>query len=79
MKKNGFANGAVLYVVTCRSLVADGFRCKRCDGTIQEADLAEDLMVNGETYGCEKSFCYRGDTLDGDEERILRLQVSEAA
>ena len=24
------------------SLVADGFRCKRCDGTIQEADLVED-------------------------------------
>ena len=22
------------------SLVADGFRCKRCDGSIQEADLA---------------------------------------
>ena len=33
------------------SLVIDGFRCKRCDGTIQEADLAEDLMVDGETYG----------------------------
>ena len=28
------------------SLVADGFRCKRSDGTIQEADLAEDLMVD---------------------------------
>ena len=26
------------------SLVADGFRCRRCDGTIQEVDLAEDLM-----------------------------------
>ena len=26
---------------------ADGFRCRRCDGTIQEADLAEDLMVDG--------------------------------
>ena len=24
--------------------VADGFRCRRCDVTIQEADLAEDLM-----------------------------------
>ena len=31
------------------SMVADGFRCKRCDGTIQEADLA----------------CYLGDTLEG--------------
>ena len=23
-------------------------------------------MVNGETYECVKSFCYLGDTLDGD-------------
>ena len=48
------------------SLVADGFRCKRCDGTIQEADLSGDLVVDGETYGCVKSFCYLGDTLNGD-------------
>ena len=31
-------------------LVADSFRCKLCDGTIQEADLAEDLEVDGEAY-----------------------------
>ena len=48
------------------SQVADGFRCRRCDGTIQEVDLAEDLMADGETYECVKSFCYLGDTLDGD-------------
>ena len=48
------------------SRVADGFRCRRSDGTIQEVDLAEDLMVDGETYECVKSFCYLGDTLDGD-------------
>ena len=48
------------------SRVADGFRCRRCDGTIQEVDLAEDLMVDGETYECVKSFCYLADTLDGD-------------
>ena len=48
------------------SLVANGFRCRQCDETIQEADLVEDLMVDGETYGCVKSFCYLGDTLDGD-------------
>ena len=48
------------------SRVAGGFRCRRCDGTIQEVDLAEDLMVDGETYECVKSFCYLGDTLDGD-------------
>ena len=46
-------------------LVVDSFRCKRCDGTIQEADLAEDLMVDGETYGCVKCFCYMGNPLDG--------------
>ena len=40
--------------------------CRRCDGTIQEADLAEDLMMEGETYGCVQSFCYLGDTLDGN-------------
>ena len=32
------------------SRVANGFRCKRCDGTIQETDLAGDLVVDGETY-----------------------------
>ena len=49
------------------SRVADGFRYRRrCYGTIQEVDLAEDLMVDGETYECVKSFCYLGDTLDGD-------------
>ena len=48
------------------SLVADGFRCRQCDGTIQEVDLAEDLMVDREIYECVKSFCYLEDTLDGD-------------
>ena len=43
---------------------ADGFRYSRCDGTAQEADISEDLMVNGETYGFVNSFCYLGDTLD---------------
>ena len=46
------------------SRVADSFRCRRCDGTIKEVDLAEDLMVDGETYKCVKSFCNLGDTLD---------------
>ena len=44
------------------SLLADGLKCKRCDGTIQEADL----VVDGEAYGCVKSFSYLGDTFDGD-------------
>ena len=56
--KNGFTSGTVV-CVACR-------RCRRCDGTIQEADPTEDLMVDGETYGYVKSFCYLGDTLDGD-------------
>ena len=34
--------------------VADGFRCRQCNGTIQEANLAEDLMVDGELYGCNE-------------------------
>ena len=48
------------------SRVANGFRCRICDGTIQEAALGEDLKVEGETCGCVKSFCYIGDTLDGN-------------
>ena len=48
------------------SLVVDGFRCKRCDGTIQGADLAGGLVVDGETYGCVNSFCYLGDILAGE-------------
>ena len=47
------------------SLLADGFRCTQCDGTIQEADLAGGLVVDGETYRCVNSFSYLGDTLDG--------------
>ena len=35
------------------SRVADGFMCRRCDGTIQEADLAEDLMVDEKTLESE--------------------------
>ena len=43
-----------------------GFMCKQCDWKIQDADLDGDLLVDGETYGCVKSFCYLGDTFDGD-------------
>ena len=48
------------------SRVADGVRCRRCDGTPQEVDLVEDLLVYGETYECVKSYYYLGDTFDGD-------------
>ena len=36
------------------------------DVMVQEANLAEDLVVGGEMYGCVKSFCYLEDTLDGN-------------
>ena len=44
----------------------------RYDGTIQEADLAEDLMVDGEMYGCVNSICY---LLMEMVEQILLLQL----
>ena len=37
--------------------------CNRCDSTTQEADVAEDLVVHGETFGFVKILCYLGDTL----------------
>ena len=46
------------------SLVADCSRCKRCDRTIHETNLAVDLVVRG-TYGCVKTR-YLVDTLHGD-------------
>ena len=39
---------------------------KKCDGTIQDADLAKVLVVDEKKYVCVKNFCYLGDTLDGD-------------
>ena len=39
--------------------------CNRCDSTTQKADITEDLVVDGETFGCVKILCYLGDTLDG--------------
>ena len=45
------------------SQVADGFWCRRCDRTIQIADVVEDLIVGGETYECVKNFCYLGGNL----------------
>ena len=34
------------------SRVDNGFRCSRCDGTIQEADLAEDLVHSVHIRSC---------------------------
>ena len=28
--------------------------CKRCESTTEEADLAEDLVVDGDTFKCVK-------------------------
>ena len=39
------------------SLVVDVCRCKRCDGTTQEADLTEYLVVFRETFVCVNTFC----------------------
>ena len=38
------------------SWVADGFMCRRCDGTIQETDLTDDLMVDGDIWMCKELF-----------------------
>ena len=37
--------------------------CNRCDSTTQEANLDEDLVVDGEMVGCVKILCYLGNTL----------------
>ena len=42
------------------SRLADGFRCRRCDGTIQEDDLAGNLMMDGETYRYVKKLLLSG-------------------
>ena len=36
------------------------------DTTTQEADLTEDLVVDGETFGCVNIFCYLAVSLDVD-------------
>ena len=65
-KKSGFTSSVVMYMVTCRwGVHVDGSRCKRCDGTIPEANIAENLVVDGETYWCVNSFCFVWDTVDG--------------
>ena len=34
--------------------VGDGFRCRRCDGTIQDTDLAEDLLGWRDVWMCKE-------------------------
>ena len=48
------------------SLAVNGFRCKHCMTQPNKQNLTEDIVVDRKTYGCVKSFCYLGDTLDGD-------------
>ena len=38
-----------MYLVTL-SLVADSFKCKQCDGTIQEVNLAGDPTIGLEIH-----------------------------
>ena len=38
------------------------FMCNRRDSTTQEADLTEDLFVDGDKFGYVKILCYLGDT-----------------
>ena len=40
--KCGFTSGVCDF-----SLVVDRFRRKQCDGTIQETDISEDLVMDG--------------------------------
>ena len=47
---------SVCMFIVSKALLISSFRCRRCDGTIQEADPGEDLMVEGETYGCVHRF-----------------------
>ena len=72
------------------SLLADGFRCNRCDGTLHEADLAGGLVVDEETYKCVRSFliwepllmemvdacCVRSSTIYGSETTPLLADVA---
>ena len=41
--------------------------CNRYDSTTQEADLAEDLVVDEETFGYVKILCYLGGYLGGTD------------
>ena len=56
------------------SLVVDGLRCKRCDGTIQEADLPKDLVMDGETYGSVIWDILLMDMVDVDLAAIARIR-----
>ena len=39
--------------------------CNCCDSTTQDADLTEDLLLYGETFGCVKIVYYLGDIFGG--------------
>ena len=57
--------------------VADGFRCRRCEGTIQEVDLDEDLMVNGETWVYRAFVIWETHLMEMVERILLPLLESE--
>ena len=56
------------------SWVADSFRCRRCDRTIQDVDLAEDLMVDGDICMC-RAFVIWETLLMEMVERILLMPL----
>ena len=67
--KSRITRDVVVYIIIIDSRC---FMSNRCDSTPQEADLDEDLVVDGETFGCVHMLCYLGYTLG---ERILIQQL----
>ena len=39
---------------------------KKYGGVVRQQEQQQHLVIDGETCGCVKSFCYLGDILDGD-------------
>ena len=55
------------------SLVVDCLRCKRCDGTIPEANITENLVVDGKTvWVCKNPLFYVWLKFEGAEMKMIR-------
>ena len=58
------STGKLFQCTVCKKWIhkwCSGVRaCRRCDGKIQEVDLAVDLMVDGETYECVRELLLSG-------------------
>ena len=61
------------------SRVSDGFRCRRCDRTIQEVDLDEDLMVdyNGTLMGIGSKQTELSIFLEAHNVKVAAIQESK--